>query len=54
VIWLYVNLPIAAVFFLAYSLIPLWMVIKYPDTGSTAPARTEPPAKSGLEPRRRG
>lgn len=45
-IWLFVNLPIAAVFFLAYSLIPLWLVIKHPDTGPSTPARTEPAAHS--------
>jgi hypothetical protein len=31
--YLWLNVPIAAVIFLAMSLIPLWMVIKHPDTG---------------------
>jgi hypothetical protein len=31
--YLWLNVPIAALIFLAMSLIPLWMVIKHPDTG---------------------
>lgn len=31
--YLWLNVPIAMLFFLAMSLIPLWMVIKRPDTG---------------------
>lgn len=31
--YLWLNVPIAMLIFLAMSLIPLWMVIKHPDTG---------------------
>jgi hypothetical protein len=31
--YLWLNVPLAMLIFLAMSLIPLWMVIKRPDTG---------------------
>jgi hypothetical protein len=31
--WFWLNMPFAAIFWLAYTLIPMWMVIKHPDTG---------------------
>jgi hypothetical protein len=31
--YLWLNVPIAMLIFLAMSLIPLWMVVKHPDTG---------------------
>lgn len=33
VTWLWVDVPLCVLFFLAVSGIPLWMVIKHPDTG---------------------
>jgi hypothetical protein len=30
--WLWIDLPLCALFFLAVCGIPLWMVIKHPDT----------------------
>jgi hypothetical protein len=29
--WLWLNIPLAAVFFLATTMIPLWLVIRHPD-----------------------
>jgi hypothetical protein len=29
--WLWINIPLMAVFFLATAGIPLWLVFKYPD-----------------------
>ena len=31
--WFWLNMPLAAVFFGAWTGIPLWLVFKYPDTG---------------------
>lgn len=31
--WLWLNIPLMAVFFLAMTGIPLWLVFKRPDTG---------------------
>jgi len=31
--WLWMNIPLAAVFFTAWAGIPLWMVVKHPDWG---------------------
>lgn len=41
--WFWLNIPLAALFFLAWTLIPLWMVVKHPDTGPGIPARDEHP-----------
>jgi predicted signal transduction protein with EAL and GGDEF domain len=30
--WLWLNIPLATVFFLATTMIPLWLVIKHPDS----------------------
>jgi hypothetical protein len=35
--WFWLNIPLGAVFFLAVAAIPLWMVIRHPDS---RPART--------------
>ena len=39
--WFWLNIPLAALFFLAVTMIPLWLVIRHPDTrsGAAAPAR---------------
>jgi hypothetical protein len=40
VFWFWLNMPLAAVFFAAVTGIPLWLVIKRPDTapsGQVAP-----------------
>lgn len=39
--WFWLNIPLAALFFLAWTLIPLWMVVRHPDTGPGVPARDE-------------
>jgi hypothetical protein len=31
--WLWLNIPLMAVFFLAMTGIPMWMVFRHPDTG---------------------
>ena len=31
--WILLNIPLCAVFFLAVAGIPLWMVVRHPDTG---------------------
>ena len=31
--WFWLNIPLAAVIFLAVVGVPLWMVFKHPDTG---------------------
>ena len=31
--WFWLNIPLDAVFFLAMTGIPLWLVFKHPDTG---------------------
>ena len=37
--WLWLNIPLAAVFFLATTMIPLWLVIKHPDSRPETAAR---------------
>jgi hypothetical protein len=37
--WFWINMPLAAVFFLAITGIPLWLTIKRPDTGPQTSAR---------------
>ena len=36
--WVWLNIPLGAVIFLAVAGIPLWLVIKHPDTGPYAGA----------------
>jgi hypothetical protein len=31
--WLWINIPLMAVFFLAMTGIPLWLVVRHPDRG---------------------
>ncbi|MGH3396539.1 MAG: hypothetical protein ACRDPO_17795 [Streptosporangiaceae bacterium] len=35
--WFWLNVPLMAVFFLATAGIPMWLVLRHPETG---PART--------------
>lgn len=52
--WLWLNVPLMAVFFLAMAGIPLWLVFKHPDHGPAAvpvPAPRTPEAPV-LEPGR--
>jgi hypothetical protein len=46
--WFWLNIPLCTLLFAAVSGIPLWMVIKHPDTGPAAPA-----AASGSAPQPR-
>lgn len=34
--WFWLNIPLATAFFLATAGIPLWMVLRHPDTRSSA------------------
>jgi|GEM_PF-752692 len=34
--WFWLNMPLGAVFFLAVAGIPLWMVLRHPDTRPSA------------------
>jgi hypothetical protein len=46
--WILLNIPLAAVFFGLWTGIPLWMVLKHPDTKPTlaaAPAVTRLPVR---------
>ncbi len=36
--WLWINLPLAAVFFVAMTAIPLWLTFRRTDTGPKAVA----------------
>jgi hypothetical protein len=40
--WLWLNIPLAALIFLAVTGIPLWLVVRHPDAG---PAWPEAPAR---------
>ncbi|HXW43221.1 MAG TPA: hypothetical protein VEL03_00430 [Streptosporangiaceae bacterium] len=36
--WLWLNIPLDAIFFLAVTGIPLWLVLRHPDVGPAAAA----------------
>lgn len=38
--WFWLNIPLMAIFFLAITGIPLWLVLRHPDTGPV-PARAQ-------------
>ena len=42
--WYWLNIPLAAVFLLAWTLIPAWIVIRHPDTTPRAPHPDGPAA----------
>ena len=56
--WLWLNIPLAAVFFLATTMIPLWLVIKHPDgrpdTAVRGPRAADRTAGFPSRPRRTG
>ena len=46
--WLLLNIPLAILFFALWVGVPLWLVLKHPDTGPTpaaAPAVTRLPVR---------
>jgi hypothetical protein len=53
--WFWLNIPLATLFFLAWTLIPLWLVLKHPEpgpralTGAPAPAGTRQRAARPVE-----
>lgn len=38
--WLWLNIPLVAVFFGAWSGVPLWMVLRHPSWGPSRPMVT--------------
>lgn len=38
-LWFWLNIPLATLFFVAWTLIPLWLVLKHPEPGPRAPHR---------------
>jgi hypothetical protein len=51
--WLWVNIPLCALFFGATAGIPLWMVLRRPDTGRSGPAAVARPHPAGARSPRR-
>ena len=45
--WLWLNVPLMAVFFLAMAGVPLWLVFRHPDTGPAAVPVGGPAAAAG-------
>jgi hypothetical protein len=49
--WLWLNIPLMAVFFMAMTGIPIWLVVKHPDlgpaTGRTRSSRTRSSGQAG-------
>jgi hypothetical protein len=46
--WLLLNVPLAVLFFALWVGVPMWLVLKHPDTGpalAAAPAVTHLPAR---------
>ena len=48
-IWLLLNIPLMVMFFALWVGVPMWLVLKHPDTG---PAFAEAPAVTRLPVRR--
>ena len=46
--WFWLNIPIAAVIFAAMVGIPLWLVIRHPDTGEETKAAAAPRAAAAI------
>ncbi len=49
--WLWINIPLMAVFFLAVTGIPLWLVFKHPDRRPAQQGQVLPdsvPARQGV------
>ncbi len=44
--WFWINMPLAAMFFIAMTAIPLWLSFRRPDTGPNAVAATVPAPRS--------
>jgi len=40
--WLWMNVPLMAVFFAAWTGIPLWLSLRHPDTGPEMPVVSTP------------
>ena len=45
--WLWLNMPVGAAFFAAWTAIPLWLVLKHPDTAPGPQASAVTPAPAG-------
>lgn len=42
--WFWLNIPLAGLFFLTATLIPLWLVVRHPDTRTRASGAARRPA----------
>lgn len=40
--WFWMNIPLAAAFFAAWTAIPLWLVLKHPETSTSSLAQARP------------
>jgi hypothetical protein len=49
-IWLLLNLLMAAPFFAAWTGVPLWLVFKHPDRGDERQTASGPARSHGAEP----
>jgi hypothetical protein len=49
--WLWINLPLAAAFFIAMTAIPLWLSFRRTDTGPNAVVPAQPTARPAAVPR---
>ena len=45
--WFSMNVPVAAAFFTAWTAIPLWLVLKHPDTATGPQVSAVPSAPAG-------
>jgi len=52
--WFSMNVPVAAAFFTAWTAIPLWLVLKHPDTATGPQVSAVPSAAAGRADRRAG
>ena len=48
--WFWLNIPLATLFFLAWTLIPLWLVLKHPEPGPRALTGAQPQSAEGSSP----
>jgi len=52
--WLWLNIPLAGLFFLTATLIPLWLVVRHPDTRTRASGTARRPADPAVASSLRG
>jgi hypothetical protein len=47
--WFWLNVPLMAAFFLATAGIPMWLVLRHPETGPARTSRSIPPRSLRLD-----